>query len=245
MDHRSYDELALQEDEHWWWSRARQNIAKTLLGRLRLPANAAILDAGCGVGANLKWLAPYGDLHAFEIHDGSREIAAKRGLAKVEAGSLPDGIPFGETQFDLITLLDVLEHIEDDRATLLALHARLKPGGVLLINVPAFQFLFGPVDVMYHHFRRYSLRELKQKVEAAGFAVELINYWNFLLFPVAIAVRFYEKLRNIKDSSIGFKTPAAPINRALTTIVSAERFVVPYVRLPFGLSLMLIARKKL
>lgn len=244
MDQKAYDEIALQEDEQWWWSRARQAIAKTLLNRLSLPANAAILDAGCGVGANLSWLAPYGDLHAFEIDNGSREIAAKRGVAKVEAGSLPDQIPFGDKQFDLINLLDVLEHIEDDRATLAALYARLKPGGVLLINVPAFQFLFSHVDVMYHHFRRYGFRELKDKVEAAGFEIELINYWNFLLFPVAALVRFYERLRK-KDSSIGFKTPAAPINNTLIAMVSAERFIVPHVRLPFGLSLMVVARKKL
>ena len=244
MDNRSYDELALQEDEHWWWSRARASIAKTLLARATLPAAATILDAGCGVGANLSWLAPYGDLYAFEIHDGSREIAAKRGIANVAAGSLPDGIPFGSQPFDLINLLDVLEHIEDDRATLAALHARLKPGGVLLINVPAFQFLFSHVDVMYHHFRRYGFAELREKVEAAGFEIEHINYWNFLLFPVAVVVRFYERLRK-KDSSLGFKTPAAPINQALAFVVSLERFILPYIRLPFGLSLMVVARKKL
>jgi len=242
MDPRIYDELAEQEDRHWWFC-ARRAIAASLLKRFKLPSNAHILDAGCGSGGNLPMLAPFGELYAFEMNDAARARAQSRAIGQVAVGRLPDGIPFDDRRFDLITLFDVLEHIEDDRAALTALASRLKPGGMLLLNVPAFQFLFSRHDRLHHHYRRYGWDDLKRKVEAAGLDIRLMNYWNFWLFPAAVVVRLIDRLRPSPGGAPGAKTPPVMLNKLLVAIVSGERFLIPYLKLSFGTSLILIARK--
>lgn len=242
MDPQIYEDLAGQEKAHWWFV-SRRAIAASLFKKIKLPDNARILDAGCGSGGNLPLLAKFGEVFAFEMNDSARAHAASRSIGHVEAGKLPDAIPFGDTMFDLITLFDVLEHVEDDQAALRTLASRLKLGGTLYINVPAFQWLFGPMDRFHHHFRRYSRAEILDKVEATGLEIRLVNYWNCLLFPVAVAVRLMERFRKPRESSIGVKTPGIVLNNLLAGIVSGERFFIPHIRLPFGLSLIVIAQK--
>ncbi len=242
MDPQIYQAIVEQEKGHWWFA-ARRAVARTLLRRLKLPAAARILDGGCGAGANLPLLAPFGQVHAFEMNESLRQCATARRIGQVEPGSLPDGIPFPDMQFDLITLFDVLEHIKDDCAALAALASRLKDNGALLLTVPAFQWLYGPQDRLHHHFRRYGRRELKQKLQEAGLRVEFLNYWNMLLFPVAAAVRLAERLRSDTGQAAGLRTPPSPVNHLLAAVVSVERFLVPIVPLPFGLSLIAVARK--
>jgi SAM-dependent methyltransferase len=242
MEARIYDDIALQENDHWWFC-ARRAVFRAIFSKLALPKSALILDAGCGTGGNLPLLKPFGTVYGFEMHAPSRALAQKRCIGQVENGMLPDNIPFSDTQFDMITLFDVLEHVEDDAAALRALSARLKPEGVIYLSVPAFQFLFGQMDVLHHHHRRYSKAQLTQVIQSAGLEIELINYWNSLLFPVALLARLYERILPPKGKPIGIATPPAPINTTLAHIVSLERFIVPHMRLPFGLSLLVLARK--
>ena len=241
MEPQIYKELAEQEDSHWWFC-ARRAIAASLLKRFKLPPDAHILDAGCGSGGNLEMLAGFGKVYGFELDDASRANAKARNIGPIEAGKLSDAIPFGQS-FDLITLFDVLEHIKDDQAALNALANRLKPGGLLLINVPAFQFLFSRHDELHHHFRRYEWANLKRKIEAAGLEIRLMNYWNCLLFPVAAAARLAEKIHPPRHA-LGSGTPPPFINKLLTNLVSAERFLLPRLRLPFGISIMAVAIKR-
>lgn len=242
MNPEIYKDIVLQEDGHWWFV-ARRAIFAGVFSRLKLPVGATILDAGCGGGGNLPLLAQFGNVHAFEMHEASCSYAKGRNIGDIRIGKLPDEIPFDNQTFDLITLFDVLEHVEDDKATLAALMKRIKPGGLLFLNVPAYQFLFGKVDVLHHHYRRYSKGELRAKLQEAGFTIELMTYWNFFLFPVALAVRLFEQVYPSKGLAVGMKTPKGYINRALASLVSFERFLMPYARLPFGLSLLLVARK--
>jgi len=235
MDPKIYAELAEQEDSHWWFC-ARRAIATSLLKRFKLPPNAKILDAGCGSGGNLPMLAEFGEVYGFEMDDASSSRANARAIGHIEPGQLPDAIPFANQSFDLITLFDVLEHIEDDQAALSALTARLKPGGMLLLNVPAFQWLFSRHDVLHHHYRRYGWMELKQKTEAASLKICLMNYWNFWLFPVAAIAR-------LSGSASGSKMPSLLLNKLFTALVSSERFLIPHLRLPFGTSIIVIAQK--
>ena len=244
MDPSVYDEMLEQENAHWWFL-TRRRIIKTVLQRLKLPTKATILDAGCGSGGNLPMLSGLGVLYAFEMNDKARAHAKNRQLATIEAGRLPDAIPFPGQTFDLITLFDVLEHVEDDNAALSSLVDRLKPGGVLCINVPAHQWLFVRHDRLHHHFRRYGRSELISKVKAAGLDVEFISYWNFLLFPVAVIARLLDGLGIPKNDTIGAKMPSNFINRLLYILASSERLLLPYVRLPFGLSLLILAKKDL
>lgn len=242
MESHIYAELAQQEDSHWWFC-ARRAIVASLLTRFPPPPQAKILDAGCGSGGNLSMLAAFGETYGFELDNASRARAEARAVGPVESGTLPDGIPFGNQPFDLITLFDVLEHINDDKAALAALVSRLKPGGMLLINVPAFQWLFSRHDVAHHHYRRYGWNGLKRKIEAAGLKIELMNYWNSLLFPVAAVARLAEKIFPPKQHALGSGTPPLPVNRLLAALVSSERFLIPHVRLPFGTSIIVAATK--
>lgn len=242
MEQAVYNDHVLQEENHWWFV-SRRAVLTFLISSLKIQENADILDAGCGSGGNLELLSKYGNMHAFEMSDFMKEHSKERGIGQVESGKLPDEIPFADKKFDLITMFDVLEHIEDDNAALKAIAERLKNDGVLFITVPAFGWLFSQHDRLHHHFRRYSKKELQEKMQIAGLEVEFINYWNFILFPVAVATRvIYFFLKG--DTVIGTKTPSPFINKLLSKIVSAERFVIPKINLPFGLSLVVIARKK-
>jgi len=246
MELAAYSELVQQEQNHWWFI-ARRAITRALLNRANLPANAAILDAGCGSGGNLSMLASYGAVSAFEMSEFMYARAKERSIGRVEQGKLPEQIPFANEQFDLITMFDVLEHIENDSAALSTLSARLKTGGKMLITVPAFGWLFSRHDQLHHHFRRYSRRELQTKLQNSGLEIELINYWNCLLFPVAVATRLVDFLISKVSkgqNTIGTKTPAPPINKLLAKLVSAEKFIIPRLPLPCGLSLVVVARKK-
>ncbi len=235
--------MAASEEEHWWF-RARRRITESLLNRYNPPPHAAILDAGCGSGGNLALLSTYGKVHAFETYETARNLAKARGIGEVADGSLPGNIPFGEQAFDLITMFDVLEHIEDDAASLTALHARLVENGKLLLTVPACPLLWGKHDAMHHHFRRYTKRLLAERLEAAGFKVELCNYFNFWLFPLALAARLLDRLRGNDRASIGSATPPAPLNHLLYALMASERFLIPHIPLLFGVSLIAVASKK-
>jgi SAM-dependent methyltransferase len=242
LDSEVYREHVEHEETHWWFI-ARRAITRTLLNSIKIPENAKILDVGCGAGGNLPLLANYGEVFACEINDDVREHSASRNIGTIAYGKLPDEIPFVDTKFDLITMFDVLEHIEDDRAALAAVATRIPKDGVILLTVPAFQFLFSRHDRQHHHFRRYSKSELRKKVEMAGFKIEHINYWNFFMFIPALFVRVLDFFRSPKSKIIGTKIPASPINNLLAKLVSAERHLFTCILFPFGLSLMLVARK--
>ena len=242
MDALVYSELIEQEETHWWFV-SRRAITRYLLNLIKIPKNSKILDMGCGAGGNLAMLSAYGEVFASEMNDQVREYSSGRNIGSVAYGKLPDEIPFAEQQFDLITMFDVLEHIEDDRAALTAVAGRLQKGGVLLITVPAFQWLFSRHDELHHHFRRYGKTELREKIEAAGFKIEYLNYWNFFLFPVAVTARMLDFFRAKNEHAIGTKTPSPVINKILTKLVSVERLLITRIPFPFGLSLMLVARK--
>ncbi len=188
-------------------------------------------------------LAEYGMVYGCEMNDKAREHSMQRNVAPVGYGCLPDQIPFAGTKFDLITMFDVLEHIEDDNAALRAVAARISQNGVLFLTVPAFQFIFSRHDRLHHHFRRYSKKELVEKVKAAGFEIEFVNYWNFFLFPVAYVVRLLDFLFMEHIPAVGAKASSPATNNLLIKLVSAERHLLKKMAFPFGLSFIMVARK--
>ena len=243
MDPKIYKEIVEQEESHWWF-RARRSIVRSLLQRINLPKNANILEAGCGGGGNLGLLAEYGNVYAFEIEDSVRSHAKTRAIGEIATGSLPNQIPFDDTRFDLVTMFDVLEHIDDDRASLIALKKRMNPNGVLLLTVPAFQRLYSQHDIMHHHKRRYSKIQLKELIASTGLRLEFISYWNCLLFPIAALVRLAVKLGLIKNNTYGSKQPPGWVNNALCGLVTSEKYIMKFAGLPFGLSLIAVARNR-
>jgi SAM-dependent methyltransferase len=222
MQREVYLTLARVEDHHWWF-RARRAIATRILQGLELPANATILEVGSGTGGNLAMLSDFGRLFAMELNPEARALSDRRSIIKAEEGILPDGIPFGNQQFDLIAAFDVLEHIEPDLESLVALRARLAVGGKLLMTVPAFRFLWGPHDESHHHKRRYRLGPFTRLVERAGYQIILANYYNFWLFPIVAAARLLDRCKSVRyQNGAQLSIPPAPINRLLEAVLPAN-----------------------
>ncbi|MBR8838903.1 MAG: class I SAM-dependent methyltransferase [Stigonema ocellatum SAG 48.90 = DSM 106950] len=244
MEKDFYLQYSAVEDKHWWFVGRRQ-ILDQVIRKLRLPTDSKILEAGCGTGGNLRMLAHHGNLSAMELDETACQLANERQVIQVQLGSLPDNIPFTD-EYDLIVMLDILEHIDDDLAALVALHSRLKPGGWLLITVPAYQFLWSRHDDINHHKRRYVLKGLKQVVSKAGYAVRYGGYFNSFLFPMVAGVRYLQKLLQI-DSSSGssddLALPSKPVNQFLSFLFASERHLIDRFSLPFGVSVLLLAQK--
>jgi len=234
-----YPEMARLEECHWWWL-ARRQILTRMLARLNLPPDAEILEAGCGTGGNLAMLSRFGALYGMELDDSARQISISRGFGQIQSGRLPDQVPFGDRQFDLVLLLDVLEHLDDDLGALKALRKRLKPGGQLLVTVPAFKFLWSHHDTSHHHKRRYRRKQLRGTVEEAGFKVNFVSYFNTVLFPLIASIRLMKKSVGGGDD---LKVPSTPVNRTLQALFASERHFLGPLRFPFGVSLILTAQR--
>lgn len=200
----------------------------------------SILEAGCGTGGNLPMLSSLGRVSAFELDTGACEVARSRGFDARE-GRLPEAHPFVSERFDLIVLLDVLEHVEADQASLDALARLLEPGGRLILTVPAFPFLWSGHDDQHHHFRRYRRPQLRAGIEAAGLEVQRISYFNTFLFPLVVMVRAFRKFSGSKHSDEE-AVPPGSLNAALEMIFSSERFLLPRMSFPFGVSLVAVCR---
>lgn len=241
MDRAVYRRMAALQDRHWWFV-GRRRVLSAVLGRLGLPQGARILEAGCGTGGNLAMLGRFGEVHGFEPDAEARALVNGHISCDLRDGRLPDGIPFEPGGFDLVAALDVVEHLDDDRASLRALAAQLRPGGRLLITVPAWKFLWSRHDESHHHRRRYARGELLRLVEEAGLRPELISYFNSLLFPLVVTVRAAKKVLRIEDVADDALPPAAT-NRILTALFAAERFLVGRLPMPPGVSLLVVARR--
>ncbi|MDE8349739.1 MAG: class I SAM-dependent methyltransferase [Acidocella sp.] len=242
MEHEAYLDMAASEERHWWF-RGRRQILNQVIGGLNLPAGARILELGSGTGGNLAMLSRYGIVTSVEMDETARTLAAaKAGRADhIFAGILPDQLPAFAEPFDLICMFDVLEHIEDDAATLKIVLSHLAPGGRVVITVPAFARLWGPHDVALHHKRRYEKSELQQKFLAAGFSITRLTYTNMLLFPAALAARQFDKLRP-PGKSAGTSIPPAWLNEIFATLFGSERHLIQRANLPFGLSLLAVVQ---
>lgn len=238
MDRSAYASMSAQEQDHWWFVARRAIIDSLVRAYVPLPSAARILEAGCGTGGNLSLLEQYGTLDAMEYDADARALASARGLCRVEAGALPDAIGFGDTRYDLIALLDVLEHIDADEASLKALGARLAPEGRLLLTVPAAPWLWSDHDVVHHHKRRYTHEGLLNVVRQAGLKVEISGYFNSLLFPLAVAQRVVHQVLR-RDAALDAR-PSPLVNAALQRVFAAERHLLGRFAFPMGLSLYAI-----
>lgn len=242
MDRLVYERMNAQEAVHWWFAGRRDIIRQTIKRLIALPEEARILEAGCGTGGNLEMLKSLGDLDAFEYDAAAREIAEQKSDLSIPFGALPNDIPNAGKQYDLIALFDVLEHIEDDEATLESLGARLSDDGRIFVTVPALPWLWSSHDVRHHHFRRYTRRSLRDVADRAGLDVESTFYFNGLLLPVAIGLRWLKALT--KSDTPDDTVPAAWLNRLLYRVFSAERHLIGRVPLPVGLSVCAILKAK-
>lgn len=235
------DQMERVQREHFWF-RARAEILLALLQPLLRPG-LRVLDAGCGTGLLLSRLPGGLMLSGLDLSPRALEHAAARlPGADLRAGSLPGPLPFEPASQDLILLTDVLEHIQDDDATLTALGTLLAPGGRLLLTVPALPKLWTRHDEEHGHFRRYTRAQLALRLAAAGFEIEKLSYYNCLLLPLVLTVRGLKRLlgRNGDD----METPARPINALLYQVFALERHWLPLANFPLGVSLLAVARRR-
>jgi SAM-dependent methyltransferase len=243
MDPSLYPRMAAVEDAHWWFT-SRRAICESIITRLKLPADCEILEPGCGTGGDFPMLTRHGRLYAIDCEEDALRFAAGRGL-KVELarGSLPDQIPFGNRLFDLIIMTDVLEHLENDAEALAALRPRLKPGGWLLLTVPALRWLWSEHDVTHHHRRRYHARELVSRLSATGYTICYLSHYNFVLFPIIAGVRLSHRMlyRGQARGRHDLAMPSFMTNMILTHIFSSERHLLRFVQVPLGVSLIALA----
>lgn len=241
MEASLYSQMRELEDRHWWFVGRRVIVASLLRGS-GLPQHARILDLGCGSGGNLAMLSQFGEVLGAELDEHAAQLARERGVAPVLRGKLPDALPLAAGSFQCVTLLDVLEHIEDDRATLRTVNQLLSPEGRLLITVPAFPFLWGPHDEAHHHQRRYRANGLRQILEDAGFEITTLSYCNSWLFPVVALVRVFRRLFPGGDAGAELGLPPVLVNTLLAKLFASERHLLR-VGLPFGVSLVVLAKK--
>lgn len=242
MDRVVYDRMAAHDTTHWWY-RARREILSDYLARWgAVPKDARILEIGCGTGHNLPMLAQFGEIDAIEIDETAAAKASERLGKQVGSSPLPelDGVQPGS--YDLVAVLDVVEHVEDDVAALKAIATALKPGGQILITVPAHQWMWSAHDVVNHHKRRYSKKTLIAALDAAGLKYRKLGWFNSLLFPVAVAARFAGKLMGKDDSDDS--PPPKLLNTAFEKIFGLERHLVGRLPLPPGLSIIVLASPK-
>jgi SAM-dependent methyltransferase len=237
-----YRQMRELEDRHWWFLGRRQ-IVQSILAKLELDAGASILDVGCGTGGNLAMLGQFGEVIGVEYDKEAASFAAERKVARIEQGALPDQMPFDPEQFQLVTLLDVLEHIDEDQESLNALIRLISPGGHLVLTVPAFPVLWGTHDVEHHHKRRYRASQLEDQLKASGFQVQWLSYYNSWMFPVMVLLRMVRKILPARGVGGELMLPPAPVNKLLTKLFASERYWLGRIKVPFGGSLIGVARK--
>jgi SAM-dependent methyltransferase len=230
------------EDRHWWYQ-GRRRVIERAIERLGLPEQARILDAGCGSGRNMVELAHHGAVTGIELSETSVELARERNVGEVLEGSVMD-MPFDDAAFDLTVSLDVIEHLEDDVGALGELRRVTKPGGALLVTVPAYQWLWSGHDEVNHHHRRYSRRTLLAAARSAGWHPERFTNFTSLLLPGAILMRALERFKpSTSKSSLDLWIPPAPLNWALRQPSYLEAAVIGRGgSIPAGLSLLAVFR---
>ena len=241
MERKVYEQMAELDQRHWWFTARRRILAELIRRVVRPPANARILELGSGTGHNLAMLGRFGAVEGAELDDGARAIAEQRlgrSLARVE---LPDLSGFTDATYDLIALLDVLEHVVDDAATLTAIRAKLKPGGALMLTVPANPWMWSAHDVAHHHHRRYRKAEIAALARQAGYDIALLSPFNSLLFPAIAAVRAIGRLRG-SDSSDDV-LPPRPVNALFDRLFGLEAGLIGRLPMPFGVSLVAVLRR--
>lgn len=246
MQRHTYEIMRRVEDSHWWFAgrrRVLESFVKGIVESLNLPvgATARILDVGCGTGANLELLARFGEVAGVDVSEEALAFCRARGLEKVRRGAA-ELLPFADDAFDLVTALDVLEHLDDDAAGLSEMRRVLRTDGRALLFVPAFMWLWGVQDDVSNHRRRYTLPGLRARVEAAGLAVERATYANVTFFAPILAGRLLMRATGLRPASENNVNVAA-LNGPLGRLFGAERHWLRRFNFPFGVSALLVARK--
>jgi SAM-dependent methyltransferase len=244
VETKEYQQLFEVEDRLWWFVGMREATLALIERFVENPRGLCILDAGCGTGGMLPHLASYGSVVGTDLYDEALSFSSHRRQGHLVQSTLP-GLPFPSGSFDLVTSLDVIYHqaVPDDEVALSEMARVLRPGGTLLLRVPAHDRLRSRHDIAVHTRHRYGKRELVDKLERAGLKPVYVSYLNCFLFPFALVKRLVEPRLPQHDRGSALKEVPPVFNRLLTGVLRLEAGIVRSGRLPFGLSLVAVARR--
>lgn len=237
-----YEKFFSLEKEHWWFQARKTIVLRLISQHIELNESFKIFDVGCGTGMMLEAIRDTFSITATGIDNSPEAVrfSKKRGLNILLSSA--DKIEQKADSVDLIMALDLIEHIENDIASLQEFNRILKKGGYALLTVPAFNSLFGTHDLINEHKRRYQLKELKNKLECAGFKIIKISYYNSLLFLPILIAKLIKKLT--KDNHDHLYRENYIVNFALNKIFSSESLILKHFNMPIGASIICLAQKK-
>jgi 2-polyprenyl-3-methyl-5-hydroxy-6-metoxy-1,4-benzoquinol methylase len=239
----NFEKTYYQTESTHWWGRTRRELIVHWISKF--PKDVAILDIGCSGGALLTDLKAggYRNLYGIDVSENAVALAREHGHQRAQ---VMDGgnITFDAETFDVVIASDCLEHLADDKAALDHWFRILKPGGTLIIFVPAFMFLWSEHDVGNHHCKRYSNQQLASLVRMSGFKIQRKGFWNFFLFPGLALLRLFQRLLpNPNKKVYQVLQPQAFINNALVSLMRIENKLLEFVDLPIGISTYVVARR--
>jgi ubiquinone/menaquinone biosynthesis C-methylase UbiE len=244
MEHKEYATMFAVEDRHWWYV-GMQRITTRLMGRFSPQrTDLQILDAGCGTGAAMEYLSPFGTVTGIDMMGLALHFCQQRGLSRLNQASVIQ-LPFGNECFDLVTSFDVLCHrtVGDYRHALDEFSRILRPGGHLFLRLPAYDWLQAHHDKVVHTIHRFTVNELRQTLTTSGFVVEKLSYANTLLFPLVAGRRLMERIWSPDEAWSDVHPNPAWQDELLAQCLFAEASWLAHRNLPFGLTVIAIGRK--
>ncbi|KKR25920.1 MAG: Methyltransferase type 11 [Microgenomates group bacterium GW2011_GWC1_39_7] len=243
-------ELMYESEQNHWWDKARRKI---VFGLIKQYCHASvvkpkILDLGCGMGIMAKESESVGDYHGIDVSERAVNFCRQRGVKNIRQGDALH-IPYPDGYFDIVLLMDVIEHIEDDSGVIAEARRVLRPHGIVIITAPAFQFLWGSTDVTHQHYRRYRLKELKLKLKEENLSILKASYLNtFLSLPIVFfrmaAKYLHLSMKSENELSRQMVNNIWVINKIFYIIFSMESILLRYINFPFGISVVVVGRKQ-
>lgn len=231
-------------ETHSWWIRGRRTVVAAILGKYAANSTRGTIgDLGCGAGTMLEVLKQYGSVIGLDRSPLSIRLCRARGYAGLILGAV-EQLPLASSSLDLAGMTDVLEHVEDDELPIRECARVLKPGGILILSVPALPRLYGEHDRALGHFRRYSPRQLMGVLHRNGFKVERLTHFNTIMLPGIVLVRL---LRGVLAGTVARADPLnlpGIVNGLAYRALELERFLLQRVDLPLGVSLLCVARNE-
>jgi SAM-dependent methyltransferase len=231
------------EDSYWWFTARQVIVDKLIKVFTNLKPGQTILDVGCGTGGFTKHMAQTYNMIGLDTSELALEFCRKRGLENLFCGQLSE-FPKDKYKVDAITMLDVVEHIPDDRAVVKDVFNLLPSGGYYIMTVPAYQWLWSKHDEVHMHYRRYTKKRINQIIIDAGFNIEFSSYMNSFLFLPAVLKRFSDRFKKKDDSDSKPVDEVSPmLNTIFDNLYKFEANILKLIRIPFGLSVVTIAKK--